>query len=59
MGISSMKTGSMKRSLLVGNTAYDPFTTGRALFASGYTSGANSNVIQLIFIRHVHNIVIF
>jgi hypothetical protein len=44
MGISSMKTGSMKRSLLVGNAAFIPFDpeAARALFAGGAEPTKNS-----------------
>ena len=50
MGISSMKTGSMKRSLLVGNVAYVPAVRG--LFGGGSSS---SDVIQYINISSTGN----
>jgi len=52
MGISSMKTGSMKRSLLVGNSAFVP---ARGLFAGGVAGGSATNVIDYIAVATTGN----
>ena len=52
MGISSFKTGLMKRSFLAGNYAYIPSVRG--LFAGG-ANGGNSNVIDYINILSAGN----
>ncbi len=54
MPIVSLKSGTKSRSLLVGNTAFDPLASGRALFGGGY-SGANTNVIQYVEIQTTGN----
>jgi hypothetical protein len=55
MAISSMKTGLIKRSLLVGNTAYDPLGT-RGIFAGGRdTAGTYLNSIDYIDISTLGN----
>jgi hypothetical protein len=52
MGISSLKTGAMKRSLLVGNEAFSPT---RALFAGGSDGSSSLNVIDYITVTTTGN----
>jgi hypothetical protein len=54
MAISSLKTGAMKRSLLVGNETYIPLSD-RAIFGGGYISGDRTNVIDYIDISTTGN----
>jgi hypothetical protein len=55
MPIVSLKTGTKSRSLLVGNTAYDPLGT-RGIFAGGRdTAGTYLNAIDYIDITTVGN----
>jgi hypothetical protein len=56
MAISSLKTGAMKRNLLVGNAVYDPYATARGVFAAGGIAGdAGVNTIDYISIATTGN----